>query len=85
MLNHDPSLRPTAHDILYTLRIHYYSFIVPNNIKLLGNNMNEENFINSQKDLDYNKCSKEELINLLHERDLIIADQQKRIYDLEKK
>lgn len=47
--------------------------------------MNEENFINSQKDLDYNKCSKEELINLLHERDLIIADQQKRIYDLEKK
>lgn len=43
------------------------------------------NLLNIQKDINYDKCSKEELITLLVQRDLLIVEQQKRIFELEKK
>lgn len=43
------------------------------------------NLLNIQKDINYEKCSREELTTLLVQRDLLIIEQQKRIFELEKK
>lgn len=107
MLDHNPSNRPKASEILTTLKVYYHSFISPQltkevklieNIKSDSESKKEEekeendeiviaipNLLNIQKDLNYDKCSREELTTLLLQRDLLIVEQQKRIFELEKK